>query len=226
MNNTAKNNSVDEMEEEGDAPINLVFKQSMSRVIPVKQHPYYLYGPIGAPSNYVEMINTIRTAEAHDDITIYLNSDGGRLDTGIAICSAIAETRATVTTVLDSSASSMAAIIFLAGHQYVVHDSTMLMFHTFSGGFYGKSSDVDRQILAYKKQYSNLVKKTCSKFLTSDEIKKIDNGEELWLMSDAIEKRLKELAKQANQAEITKSTREPKKTTSRKQVDPPSDDLS
>jgi ATP-dependent protease ClpP protease subunit len=205
MNKISKNTSGDDIEDEVDAPINIVYKQSLSRVIPVKQHPYYLYGPIGAPGNYVEMINTIRTAEAHDDITIYLNSDGGRLDTGIAICSAIAESRATVTTVLDSSASSMAAIIFLAGHQYVVHDCTMLMFHTFSGGFYGKSSDVDRQIVAYKRQYSNLVKKICSKFLTTEEIKKIDNGEELWLMSDLIEKRLKDLAKQSAQGNSSDS---------------------
>jgi ATP-dependent protease ClpP protease subunit len=212
MSKISKNNNLDEEAELDDAPINIVYKQSLSRVIPVKQHPYYLYGPIGAPANYVEMINTIRTAEPHDDITIYLNSDGGRLDTGIAICSAIAESRATVTTVLDSSASSMAAIIFLAGHQYVVHDCTMLMFHTFSGGFYGKSSDVDRQIVAYKRQYSNLVKKICSKFLTSDEIKKIDNGEELWLLSETIEKRLKELAKQA---QSTLQEPKPKKLTSK-----------
>ncbi len=168
-------------------------KNSYTRCVEVKQQHFYLYKAIGTPENYTDMIQAIRTAEPHDQIIIYLNTEGGHLDTGIALISAIAETQATVTTVLDSTACSMGAILFLAGHQYVVHDCSMLMFHTFNGGFYGKSSDVDKQVQAYKRQYSMLVKKICSKFLTADEIKRIDAGEEMWFASDVISKRLKAL---------------------------------
>ncbi len=170
-------------------------KMGFTRTLPVRQHSFYLYSSIGAPENYTEMIHTIRTAEPHDQISIYLNTDGGHLDTGIAIISAIAESQAVITTVLDSTACSMGAILFLAGHQYIVHDCSMLMFHTFSGGFYGKSSDLDKQVQAYKRQYSMLVKKVCAKFLTVDEIKRIDSGEEMWFSSDVIGKRLKNLEK-------------------------------
>lgn len=156
-------------------------KFGFTRIIPVKQHNFYIYSDIGPPENYIELIQTIRTAEPHDHIYLHLNTNGGHLDTGIAIVSAIAECQGTVTTVLDSVAHSMGAILFLAGHQYIVHDCAMMMFHTFNGGFIGKSSDVDKQVQAYKRQYAMLVKKTCSKFLTTDEIKRIDNGEELWL---------------------------------------------
>lgn len=171
-------------------------KQGFTRIIPVRQYNFYIYSAIGAPENYTEMIHTIRTAEAHDQIFIHLNSEGGHLDTGIAIISAIAESQATITTVLDSTACSMAAILFLAGHQYIVHDCSMLMFHTFSGGFYGKSSDLDKQVQAYKRQYSMLVKKICSRFLTHEEIRRIDNGEEMWFASDIIGKRMKTLEKE------------------------------
>ena len=186
-------------------------KFGFTRVIPVKQHNFYIYSDIGPPENYIELIQTIRTAEAHDHIYLHLNTGGGHLDTGIAIVSAIAECQGTVTTVLDSLACSMGAILFLAGHQYIVHDCAMMMFHTFNGGFIGKSSDVDKQVQAYKRQYAMLVKKTCSKFLTADEIKLIDNGEELWFASDLIGKRLRVLHKEQIEETGNKTPRKLKK---------------
>jgi ATP-dependent protease ClpP protease subunit len=186
-------------------------KFGFTRVIPVKQHNFYIYSDIGPPENYIDLIQTIRTADVHDQIYLHLNTGGGHLDTGIAIVSAIAECQGTVTTVLDSLACSMGAILFLAGHQYIVHDCAMMMFHTFNGGFIGKSSDVDKQVQAYKRQYAMLVKKTCSKFLTADEIKRIDNGEELWFASDLIGKRLRVLHKEQIEEAGSKSPRKLKK---------------
>jgi ATP-dependent protease ClpP protease subunit len=186
-------------------------KFGFTRVIPVKQHNFYIYSDIGPPENYIDLIQTIRTADVHDQIYLHLNTGGGHLDTGIAIVSAIAECQGTVTTVLDSLACSMGAILFLAGHQYIVHDCAMMMFHTFNGGFIGKSSDVDKQVQAYKRQYAMLVKKTCSKFLTADEIKRIDNGEELWFASDLIGKRLRVLHKEQIEEAGGKSPRKLKK---------------
>lgn len=186
-------------------------KLGFTRTIPVRQHDFYLYSPIGAPMEYLDLIHTIRTAEPHDQINLHLSTPGGQLDTGIAIISAIAECQGTITTVLDSEACSMGAILFLAGHQYIVHDCSMLMFHTFSGGFMGKSSDVDNQVQAYKRQYNMLVKKTCSRFLTMDEIKRIENGEEMWFNSDVISKRLRVLTKQINAENAPKPIRKSKK---------------
>jgi hypothetical protein len=87
----------------------------------------------------------------------------------------------------------------------------MIMFHTFNGGFVGKSSDVDKQVQAYKRQYTMLVKKTCSKFLTADEIKRIDNGEEMWFASDIIGKRLRVLHKEQIEESHPKAARKTKK---------------
>lgn len=209
-NTTAvSNDSVDDDEmAEGDVIRRPKF--GFTRVVPVKYHNFYLYSDIGAPEHYIDLIQTIRTAEAHDHIYLHLNTGGGHLDTGIAIISAIAECQGTITTVLDSIACSMGAILFLAGHQYIVHDCGMLMFHTFNGGFVGKSSDVDKQVQAYKRQYTMLVKKTCSKFLTAEEIKRIDNGEEMWFASDVIGKRLRVLHKE--QMEESNAIKQPRKT--------------
>jgi len=208
-NKAVKNDSIDEMEEEVE--ISRRPKFGFTRVVPVKYHNFYLYSDIGPPDGYIDLIQTIRTAEPHDQIYLHFNTSGGHLDTGIAIISAMAECQGTITTVLDSLACSMGAILFLSGHQYIVHDCSMMMFHTFNGGFVGKSSDVDKQVQAYKRQYTMLVKKTCSKFLTADEIKRIDTGEEMWFASDVISKRLRVLHKEQtgeNQAKL----RKPKKS--------------
>jgi ATP-dependent protease ClpP protease subunit len=204
--------SDDDLDDEPQSSTGPRPKRGFSRVFPVKIHNFYLYEDIGAPDKYLEMIHTIRTAEANDQIYIHLNTSGGRLDTGISLLSAMAECQGTIITVLDSTACSMGAILFLAGHQYIVHDFSMLMFHTFSGGFYGKSGDVDKQVQAYKRQYTMIVKKVCSKFLTADEIRRIDHGEEMWFASDLIGKRLKNLEKvileeheQAQQRRVPKS---------------------
>lgn len=209
--NSFKNTQPDEADEElilEKAP-----KNRFSRVIPVRQESFYMYDEIGDPRNYLELIHLIRTLEPHDNLTIHLNTPGGRLDTGIAILSAIAECQGTITMSLDSTAASMGAILFLAGHQYVVHDHSMLMFHTFSGGFYGKSGDVDKQMQAYKRQFSLLMKKVCGKFLTADEIARIDKGEEMWFMSDAIGKRLKAIMKDQPTVGETEVPVPPKKKT-------------
>jgi ATP-dependent Clp protease protease subunit len=206
---TTKGDAVDDMLEDELSAKRPKF--GFTRTINVKHHNFYLYEDIGPPANYIDLIQTIRTAEPTDQIYLHLNTAGGHLDTGIAIISAIAECQGTITTVLDSLACSMGAILFLAGHQYIVHDCSMLMFHTFNGGFVGKSSDVDKQVQAYKRQYTMLVKKTCSKFLTADEIKRIDNGEEMWFASDIIGKRLRVLHKEQIEETHPKPTRKTKK---------------
>lgn len=206
--NPAIKNNLDEVLEEEN--LNKRPKFGFTRTIQVRHHNFYLYSDIGPPDQYIDLIQTIRTAEPHDHIHIHLNTAGGHLDTGIAIISAMAECQGTITTVLDSLACSMGAILFLAGHQYIVHDCSMLMFHTFNGGFVGKSSDVDKQVQAYKRQYTMLVKKTCSKFLTIDEVKRIDNGEEMWFASDVISKRLRVLHKEQIEESHPKP-RKPKK---------------
>jgi ATP-dependent Clp protease protease subunit len=220
--NTFKNAQVDDTEEE--LVLDKAPKNRFSRVIPVRQESYYMYDEIGDPRNYIDLIHLIRTLEPQDNLTIHLNTPGGRLDTGIAILSAIAECQGTITMSLDSTAASMGAILFLAGHQYVVHDHSMLMFHTFSGGFYGKSGDVDKQMQAYKRQFSLLMKKVCGKFLTPDEISRIDKGEEMWFMSDAIGKRLKASLKDAPQSGETDQAPPAKRKTKTPPPPPPTEE--
>lgn len=178
--------------------------QCIQRQHAITEYNFYMYDEIGPPNLYIEMVDTIRSAGPSDRINIYLNTDGGDFATGVAILSAIDETQAVVTTILDSSACSMGALIFLAGHQHIIHKHTAIMFHTFSAGLQGKSGDIRRQVESLVKCYSGMVKDLCQKVLTPEEIKKIHAGEDLWLSGKQLAKRLNSVSKTKQSKHVRK----------------------
>ena len=50
---------------------------------------YYITNNITSPEVYIDMIQEIRMANPNDSIFIYINSEGGEVDTGIQIINAI-----------------------------------------------------------------------------------------------------------------------------------------
>jgi ATP-dependent protease ClpP protease subunit len=107
-----------------------VFRSEMT----IQEVSYYIPEVIGSPLEYTEMIHEIRTAGAHDQIYIFLNTVGGNVDTGIQLINAIRDSDATVTTVLEGQAFSMGALLFLCGDKQSVSPHSRLMFHMYSGG--------------------------------------------------------------------------------------------
>jgi ATP-dependent protease ClpP protease subunit len=168
--------------------------------IPSKQISFYISEPVGAPAGYVDMIHRIKTASPQDVIYLYLNTPGGRLDTGVQIINAIRSSQATVVTVLESTAYSLGTFIFLAGHEYQVHEDCMMMFHTYSSGMFGKGNEQEAELLATKKWFNKMMKKMCFPFLSHEEIDRIIKGEDLWLDTDDIRKRLNKMFKDSAKA--------------------------
>ena len=54
-------------------------------------HQYYLTNDIGGPELYIDMIQEIRMANPNDSIFVYINSEGGEVDSGIQIINAFQE---------------------------------------------------------------------------------------------------------------------------------------
>ncbi len=151
---------------------------------------FYLSDEIGEPHDYVEMIHRMLTAASNDIIFIHLNTPGGRLDTGVQIVNAMQNSQAKIVTVLESMAFSLGTFIFLAGDEMVVNDHCMVMFHNFKSGVVGKGQEMFAQLDATTKWFSALAKKIYIPFLTEDEFNKIIRGEDLWMHSPEIRKRL------------------------------------
>lgn len=166
-----------------------VFEQSVTS----KYVCFYLNGVIEDPQNYAEMIHRIRMASANDVIEIHLNTPGGELDTGIQLINAMKSSAAHIITVLDSRAYSLGTLIFLSGDEYQVHDHCTMMFHNFSSQTYGKGNEQQSELDMLLKWFNKLMHRICHPFLSAEEIKRILKGEDIWLDTDEIRKRLNKI---------------------------------
>jgi len=172
---------------------------------------FYISEEIEDPNLYIDMIHCFNIASPGDVIYLHLNTSGGRLDTGVQIINAMNNSQAKVVTVLECMAYSLGTLIFLSGHELVVNDNCVMMLHNFRGGVFGKGNELTSQLDATIKWFNMLAKDIYIPFITEDEFNRIVKGEDLWMQSSEIRKRLDNVAK-------TKTTNEKPKTTKKPQL--------
>ena len=170
---------------------------------PVRQVSYYLCGEILEPQYYTELFYTLRTARDSDLIYLHLNSSGGDFNTGLQIINNIAASSARVITILEARAYSMAALIFLAGDQLIVHDNCQLMFHIYSGYFAGKGNEQQAEVIAVGNWFAKVMTRICQPFLSPAEIERILAGSDVWMDSDEITRRLARMQRAQEKAEAS-----------------------
>jgi len=163
-----------------------------------KIHHFYISEGVGEPDKYVEMIHRIKTAGQGDVIYIYLNTPGGRVDTGIQMISAMNNSLAHIITVLEGEVCSLGTLIFLSGDEFVVNDHCMFMIHNYSGGAYGKGHEIAAQVAATSTEFSKMARRIYTPFLTDDEITRVIQGEDFWMGSDEVRKRIDNMIKIMN----------------------------
>ncbi len=105
--------------------------------------------------------------EAEDpekDISVYINSPGGLVTSGLAIYDTMQYIRATVSTICIGQASSMGALLLAAGakgKRYTLPNCRILI-HQPMGGFQGQATDVDihaREILKMRERLNEILAK-------------------------------------------------------------------
>lgn len=193
----SKNDKLDKKELEELARPYQHYEQLVARRI---QH-YYLSEPIEEPNEYVDMIYRIQTASPDDIVFIHLNTPGGHLDTGVQIINAMQSSQAHVTVSIEANCHSLGTLIFLAADEFIVHDNCLMMIHNFSGGVFGKGNEQQSQLEAQIKWFNTLARKLYIPFLTAEEFDRIARGEDIWLQSDEIRRRLEKMVKM-NQKDI------------------------
>lgn len=185
-------------EEEKQQPFSLFKKkpyQHYEQQLTAQQIHFYISEGIGEPELYTDMIHRINVASPNDIIFIHLNTPGGQLDTGVQIINAMQNTPAKVVTVLESVAYSLGTLIFLAGDEMIVNDHCMMMFHNFKGGILGKGNELISQLDATVKWFNSFAKKMYVPFLTEEEFEGMLRGEDLWMQSPEIRRRLTDMVK-------------------------------
>ncbi len=161
--------------------------------LPIHQVSYYLCGKIQEPHHYTELFYTLRTANETDLIYLHINSPGGDFNTGLQIINNVRASSATVVTVLEARAYSMAAMIFLCGDELVIHDNCQLMFHIYSGNFAGKGNEQQAEVIAVGNWFEKVMSRICLPFLSESEIGKILKGSDVWMDSDEIRRRMQRM---------------------------------
>lgn len=164
-------------------------------VFTAKQVHVYISEEIIEPENYVDLIHTLNTADQNDVVYIHLNTNGGQLDTGVQIINAMQNSAASIITVLEGMAHSLGTLIFLSGDDMIVNDNCMMMFHNWRGGVVGKGNELTSELDATIKWFSSLAKRIYIPFLSEDEVKNIIRGEDIWMDSKEIKKRLAKIEK-------------------------------
>ena len=100
----------------------------------------------------------LESEDPEKDISLYINSPGGQVTSGLAIYDTMQYLRAPVSTICIGMAASMAAVLLAAGakgKRYALPNSR-IMIHQGSGGFRGNAPDAVIQM----KEWEHLVQRT------------------------------------------------------------------
>lgn len=150
----------------------------------------FLDEAIESPDNYRELIAILFNAEEGDSVNIYINSEGGELDTAIAIIEGLKHTQAHVTGVLTGACHSAASFISMYCHEMAVLDNAYSMVHTATFGSVGFTGNVKAHTDFTVRMVEKLINETYEGFLTKDEIAKVKSGVEMWFDADEIKRRM------------------------------------
>lgn len=154
----------------------------------------YIYDEIGPPTDYVELVHTLRYATQDQEIIIHINSPGGCLSSCLSIINAIGASPAHVVTVVDGDAYSAGAFIWLAGHtKAIASPHVSVMIHGASVGFHqSKTSDINNSNKATDKIIEGILDDLADGFLTDEEREDIRKGVDVYLVGSEIIDRLPE----------------------------------
>jgi len=165
-----------------------------------KHYDVFLDENLGEPADYRDLLSVLFNACENDTIHLFINCNGGHLDTTVAIVEGLKYTAADTTAIILGACHSGASMIALFCHNVAVTDNSYMMIHTASFGSSGNTTNVKAHTDFTYKQVDKLLDATYEGFLTKEELASVKKGVELWFdaeeISKRVEKRLKHLKKQ------------------------------
>ena len=167
-----------------------IFSRSIGR-----EYDIYISDDIQDPHKCVTLVNLLRSLGPNDRANMFINSHGGDMSAGMQIISAMRESDGCVNTILDGTAFSMAAVIFLAGRTLSVTPCSRLMLHHGAWGSYGKGQEIAAQTNSTNSWIKEIYMKYCTPFITEDEVSRILRGEDMYFNTEDIKQRFPALGK-------------------------------
>ncbi len=142
----------------------------------LKERIIFLSTPIddNVASLVVAQLLFLEAEDSEKDISIYINSPGGIITSGLAIMDTMNFIKPDVSTIVIGQASSMGALLLAAGKKgkrYALPNSR-IMIHQPLGGTEGQASDIviaAEEIQKTKKKLNQMLAKFCGKRITQIE---------------------------------------------------------
>ena len=169
----------------------------------LKERIVFITGPIGDEMSTVVIAQLLFLEAENPDksISIYINSPGGMVTSGLAIYDTMQYIRPEISTMCVGQAASMGSLLLSAGtkgHRYALPNAR-IMVHQPSGGFQGQATDIQihaKEILDLKDRLNNIygkhtgqsVKKI-SEMLERDKFLTPDEANSLGLIDEIVENR-------------------------------------
>jgi ATP-dependent Clp protease, protease subunit len=175
----------------------------------LKERIIFITGPVedGMSSLVVAQLLYLEADNPKKEISMYINSPGGVVTSGLAIYDTMQFIRPPVSTLCTGQAASMGSLLLACGHKDMrfALPNARIMVHQPSGGFQGQASDImihAQEILNVRKRLNEIYVrhtgqpiKRIEEALERDQFFTADGAREFGLVDKVIEKRLEELEK-------------------------------
>jgi ATP-dependent Clp protease, protease subunit len=169
----------------------------------LKERIIFLVGPVNdsMSSLIVSQLLFLEAENPDKDISMYINSPGGVVTSGLAIYDTMQYIRPKVSTLCIGQAASMGSLLLTAGEPGMRFSlpNSRIMIHQPSGGFQGQATDIEihaKEILSLKARLNQIyVKHTGQKITTIEKNMERDNfmvaeaAKEFGLIDTIVEKR-------------------------------------
>jgi len=174
----------------------------------LKERIIFVTGPVedGMASLIVAQLLFLEAENPKKEISMYINSPGGVVTSGMAIYDTMQFIRPAISTLCVGQAASMGSLLLTAGEKGMRHalPNARIMLHQPSGGFQGQATDImlhAAEILALKKRLNEIyvhhtgqALKTIEDALERDKFLTAEGAKEFGIVDTVIEKRPVEAA--------------------------------
>ncbi|HUF85814.1 MAG TPA: ATP-dependent Clp protease proteolytic subunit [Thermohalobaculum sp.] len=129
----------------------------------LKERIIFVAGPVQdeTATSIVAQLLFLESENPKKEISMYINSPGGVVSSGLSIYDTMQYIRCPVSTVCFGQAASMGSLLLAAGEKAMRFSlpNSRIMVHQPSGGFQGQASDIEihaREVLALKRRLNEI----------------------------------------------------------------------